>query len=237
MLYSYLTTKNETQRYLAEFLEELAPYVDDLLIYDDQSYDWDDLAELAEYAGATLVRRPGYAFSFAEDESFFRQQAWDAMVEYFEPTEDDWILSLDADEFLRAPYPEYVKELCDGLAPHGYNGLKLHIHEVWTDITEPPEIRTDGFWAQTEGLRLCRFRPNAKFSPAKLGGGSLPDYIDSVVVSAEIDILHYGYARQEDRRKKYDRYRSHSGRHNPRHISSILKTPTLAPLPPLAYTR
>lgn len=234
-LYSYLTTKNETGRYLEECLEELMPYVDGLVIWDDQSTDGVGMRQLATKYGAVLFTRPTECFSFVEDESAFREDAWTAMAVQFQPTEDDWILSIDADEFLRTPYPEYLKELCEALGREGYNGLQFHIHEVWTDITEAPEIRTDGFWAQTEGLRACRYQPNPKFKEAKLGGGSLPSYVDNVVDNVTMDILHYGYAREEDRQKKYQRYRAHMGKHNPRHISSILQTPTLAPLPPLVY--
>lgn len=231
-LYSYVVTRNETGRYFEEFLQDLSPYVDDLLVYDDRSSDIEKLRELCSEYDVPLVSRPVAHFSFVENESFFREQAWNEMVRNFDPTEDDWILTLDADEILRAPYPEYVSEYCQHLSRIGHNGLKFHIHEVWTPIEEPPQIRTDGFWGQVEGLRACRYQPQGIFNNTKLGGGSLPTYVDNVVTTSDIDILHYGYAKPEDRQTKYQRYHGRRG-HNPNHISSILQTPTLAPLPPL----
>jgi hypothetical protein len=43
--------------------------------------------------------------------------------------------------------------------------------------------------------------------------------------------MHYGYAREEDRQAKYDRYTSvlNNG-HSSAHIQSILQLPTLEPV-------
>ena len=235
-LFGYLVTRNEMGRYLEECLEEWLPCLDGLLIWDDRSTDgtWDWLISDEGPQGEIAVgTRHVEQFSFLENEGCFREDAWRSMEDVLKPKEGDWIMSLDADEIIRYPYPEYLKELFEALGRNGYNGVEFHIHEVWTPLDEPPMIRTDGFWAQTEGLRACQWVPDGKFKATKMGGGSLPvNPAPNIMHSVEIDILHYGYARQVDREKKYERYRSKSG-HNPRHISSILKPPTLAPLPPL----
>lgn len=240
-LLGYMVTYKEwpdtwqSGRLLRECFEEWWPCLDGLLFYDDRSTD-QTASWLRSYASTTpniaVHVRPIENLSFIEHEGLFREDAWRLLEQEFAPVEGDWVMTLDADEVIRSPYPEYVKELCERIDRDGYDSLEFHFHEVWTPIDTSPMVRMDGFWAETNGIRACKWKPGMKFKDRKMASGSLPDGLERLRHTTEIDILHYGYARQEDRERKYQRYRGRPG-HNPKHISSILKRPTLAPLPPL----
>lgn len=231
-IFGYMVVKNELGRYLRESVKYFADAVDGLLIYDDRS---DDLTpelikELVPAKNTTFLIRPPGSPSFADSESDFRQEAWDMMVRHLKPRSDDWILTLDADEFLRMRTPDSLRQACRNATEDNFDGLWMHVHEVWGRDDWRPLVRTDGWWGEISALRLCRYQPKGVFKGQFLGGGSLPDNIHRPGRTQEVEILHFGYMTQEDREAKYRRYLGTPG-HNPRHINSILQQPVLAEIP------
>lgn len=227
MIYSYMVTRNESDRYLAESLLDLVELTDGVLVYDDQSDD--DTPEMALDCGAYVWTRPDHCATFVQDESEFREAAWRAMVEVFNPNESDWILTLDADELLypygRSGLDMVIKEAKED----GFGGIKMKVREIWDD--EQNLERVDGFWGAIDALRLVQYNPGGKFSSKKQGGGSVPLIPGPVIPgpvteTSRLEIHHFGYARQQDREAKYARYSQTKG-HNPVHIESILQPPTL----------
>lgn len=223
-IYSYVVTKNEADRYLKDCLTSLKEQVDGVCVYDDQSDD--DTVDVLRDLNIPHVIRSNIAPSFMEDESVFRQQAWNLMEALFSPKYGDWILTLDADEFLRINGS--LHGICDEATELTYDALWMHVHEMWG----PDQIRIDGYWPTIEALRLVSYRPNGKFLPRKQGGGSIPSYPANVFRTNLADILHYGYFNPDDRMPKYQRYSDTVG-HSSQHINSIIEQPMLAQLPDL----
>jgi hypothetical protein len=228
-IYSYMITKDEKDRYLFDAVKSLTSHVDGLLLYDDQSQDMTaaDWRTLAGFGNVNVIIRGNARASFTEDESGFRQDAWTTMVGLFRPRLGDWIITLDADEFLRTtkPLPDICTETSSDI-----DVLRCKVQEVWG----PDQIRIDGFWDTISAARLCRFQSGSKFANVNQGGGSIPLINVREQSSKDFDILHYGYFRPEDRAKKHERYVNTKG-HNPKHIQSIIERPVLAPLPRLGY--
>lgn len=227
--------RNEAHRYLSSMLEWHAPMVDTVFYYDDQSTD----ASISEAKSlATVVVRPDSVPSFLENEAAFRQAAWWAFEKAISPQVGDWVLSLDADEFLSGDLALAVRK-CE---EKNYWAYQAKVSEVFD--WQPPDvhpddnlmIRTDGYWGAITATRLVSYQPYASFTRdgrfQPLGGGSVPSFFNprNTLVADEVNsyfnILHMGYALEADRQAKYARYEGKPG-HNPRHIASIIEAPTL----------
>jgi glycosyltransferase involved in cell wall biosynthesis len=216
-----ICARNEADRYLAECLEWNSRQCDELMLFDDCSTD--DTFNIAYEAGAIVVERHASEPSFAEGEGAFRMAAWRSMEQVLLPETGDWIICLDADEFL-------IGDLQDFLSERRETALKIHVQECFGEIDGVPQIRKDGFWGDIWGARIGRYRPGLQYAPISLGGGSLPQELSGEAVPVVgASILHYGYRRAEDRQRKYDSYTAHAGRHSTRHIESIITKPSLEP--------
>lgn len=237
-IFSYMVIKNEMDRYLRLAVKELMRHVDGLVIYDDRSDDLttENMREICGLGNVTFMIRDWLSFSFLENEAEFRQDAWTLMEKAFRPRQDDWILTLDADEFLRSSLP--LRQICSETSPE-VQALRCRVHEMW-GTGDDDQIRVDGFWPTIEATRLCRYDPGARFRTVDsegrrlpMGRGSLPE-VGRTDKDSRFDILHYGYASAEDREIKYRRYSARQG-HTPRHVRSIIEPPILAPLQGVGY--
>jgi hypothetical protein len=214
---------------------------DDCFIYDDRSDD--GTFEILQSLGMAVHQRSEHAPSFMEHEGRFRQEAWDAFAREFKPTSDDWILAVDADEFLvlarsdaTAPPFRYLEALRRTLvnfvsqSSPWTRGLGFPVKEAWE--LNPLMVRTDGFWGSGVSARLARWSDTAKINNLSLGCGSVPsDALSVHRVHPTLELLHLGYADPLDREAKFERYWNKPG-HNPRHIASIK-----APYPDLSELR
>lgn len=224
----HLCVRNEADRYLKEVLDWHSQILDEIFVFDDQSDD--DTAAVASDFATVEVRTTGSGFM--EDESAFREQAWTQMEAVMGLEVGDWILCLDADEFFVATSATERKELDWALRDLGETSVDLRIDEVFDVRDGLPYRRTDGFWGDIHGTRLVKYMPKGHFQQRPMGGGSIPTYGYANVWDArneDFGILHYGYARPEDRQAKYDRYSNKAG-HSSVHIESILQPPTLEPI-------
>jgi glycosyltransferase involved in cell wall biosynthesis len=244
-----LVVHNERDRYLLSFLEWHRPVWDELFVYDDRSTD--GTVDLCKRYTDKVFVRPDHQPSFLEHEGKFRRYAWQTMANELELQEGDWVLSLDADEFLVEVDRRY--NLVRGVErmtklAEGRNSVSIHIPEVW-ELGEPPLVRTDGFWGGMRLPRLCRYLEDDRFigqsakhpDPKPMGCGSIPAYAyRNPLIDDTLKILHFGYAQEVDRHARYDRYTGLTDHgHNKKHISSIVGRPTLEPWrgqTPAAYT-
>lgn len=230
---AYMPIKDEVDRYLEPCLRDLSKAVDEIVIYDDRSTD-DSVSVAKKYTDHVTVR-PSHLPSFLEHEGRFRQAAWDYMVERCNPTDEDWILAIDADEWIYAESTDLtlrrLKEVL-GKIPWNYTALMIQKHEIFDIQDGVPQERIDGYWGSIIGTRLVRFLPGGTFNDKAMGCGSEPSYCSQSPSRVEHDLflLHYGYVQPEDRVMKHERYTTlvdHG--HSNSHIASIVAEPELRP--------
>lgn len=220
-----MVVKNEADRYLEQCVRWNFSVLDDLLVYDDASED--ESVSIAQKNGAVVVPREDEVPPFIVDESAFRQAAWEVMEDIFSPTPDDWILCLDADEFLVYDGPDQLEHLLNTSG----DGVVLPVDEIFlADGAGQMYRRVDGYWGQITALRLVRYRPGGTFKKRRLGGGSVPTYVQDTTTSSSVRIAHLGYLDPLDRAIKHSRYSSIKG-HSTAHVESILTAPELEATP------
>lgn len=222
-----MVVRNEADRYLGSVLRWHS-FVDDVHVYDDQSTD--DTAHQAAFRGAETEVRPETIPSFMEHEGQFRQAAWSSFEEHCNPQLGDWVLLLDADEFLVSGEREIIEAELDKADTQGAKSIVLRIHEVFEMRGVMPLVRKDGYWPTIQASRLIRYEPGGVFPDRVMASGSHPTFVNggAAMLSIDMSILHYGYARHADRVVKYNRYLNRPG-HNASHIESILTKPKLEP--------
>lgn len=215
-----MCVKNEADRYLVDCLKWNRGLVDRFYVFDD--YSTDDTVELAMAYGARVGQRGIDEPAFSDNEGLFRQLAWSRMEVDIQPEEGDWIICIDADEFIVGSF--------DFLSAVEEDAVRLRVHEIFGQDDGVLLRRTDGFWGDIWGVRVGRYKKDLRFKPVILGGGSLPlDLVQGSITSTRASILHLGYMREEDRIAKYERYTKRRGAHASSHIQSILETPKLEP--------
>lgn len=232
MIIASMVLRNEADRYLASCLEWNSQWWDKLFVYDDQSTD--ATREICSEYTDIVISRPDDVPSFMEDEGRYRSTAWATMIDACDLSEGDWVFSLDADEFLVGALSGGEHDLKQGLLAaaeicesEGHNSWNIRIPEVW-DVTDNLKLRVDGFWNTMALPRFTRVKSEWEFRNKKMGCGSTPTYSYRNMFKGEfMKLLHFGYARIQDRQARSDRYLSLVNHgHNPKHINSILSSPT-----------
>ena len=215
-----MVVRNEADRYLDACLTHAKTISDEIFVWDDCSTD--DTVDVARSHGAFVGNRHWNRPSFIENESEFRADGWIVMKTVLSLKEGDWVLTIDADEFLVGD----VHEAIESAVEVGYQTLRVSIPEMF--LLDPLSRRTDGFWGKIDGFRLTQYVPGDQRFRSGMGCGTLPAYANRGFHSPKIQLLHVGYASVEDRREKYERYSQISDNgHNARHIQSIMAPPSL----------
>lgn len=210
----------EAGRYLRQVIDRSKAWVDLLAVALDVS---------AGPAEEEIIRESGAAFTrldnaWAEHEGRCRQEAWDWMTLIARPQETDHILLFDADEVVFDPATvRAVHRL------HPGKKIGFTFYEMWG----PRHYRIDGHWKPYDAHVMIPFIPGGTFRDRPIASGREPQYSHTVVPTSGVPVspmLHFGYAREEDRRAKYDRYMSlDAGRyHSLSHLKSIVTPPSLA---------
>jgi hypothetical protein len=208
----------EADRYLTQVLGRLHSWADAVFVALDREAGEAELEITQAYAD-------GWGFTkqtWEDHEGRFRQEAWEMMVNGMNPSPQDHIMLIDADEVIH----EYdmVKE---GVRNYPNMRLGFQFHEMWG----PTQYRIDGHWKPYNAWVLIPFQHGGRFKDRALACGREPTYAFRVPMMGTpiAKLLHYGYARPRDRRAKYDRYQRLDGGkyHSPSHLESILHTPSL----------
>lgn len=228
-----MVVRNEMDRYLDRCLAWMSPIVDDLYILDDQSTD--GTYELCRDYTDYVTRRPDDVPSFLEHEGKFRTFAFDELEHFTKPALGDWILSFDADEFLVASNAEadVSEELRHAIRGKNVSGIVIDFKEIFKIDGDDFYYRTDGYWDAIRGPRLYTYQMCARFNDKAMASGSEPTYVATgrKERTDRLTFIHLGYARDEDKQSKYERYSSlFDHGHNDSHIQSIIKKPDLAKL-------
>jgi Glycosyl transferase family 2 len=232
-LIAHFVVRNEAERFLDPVLNWTSEWVDDVHVYDDGSED--ATLSVALRHTSLVGSRPSEAVSFAESESALRQLAWENMIDVCKPTSEDWIIALDADEFILGNNKETPREALETTADYvdavGSMAAGIKRVMVW-EWGVVPLVRVDGFWAKDRQTRLAKFNSKAKtFKKAALGCGSVPQYAmkASVATANYSTILDLGYSLEGEPERKHEFYATRSGdAHNANHIASIIQKPKLA---------
>jgi glycosyltransferase involved in cell wall biosynthesis len=219
--------RNESSRYLHSAISHALEYLDELLVYDDQSDD--DSYEVALNAGATVVRRPDDVPSFLSHEGKFRQASYDMLSDTFQASTADWVLSIDADEALVADHEDTWSVLEFNINKANYNhssSCVVPIPEIFGyDSDGTPMRRVDGEWGKIAGTRLFRWVNKGRYESRAMASGAEPVQarLGNKEPSSGLFLLHYGYADERDQRLKYERYTSLADHgHLNSHVQSIV---------------
>lgn len=230
-LFLHMTVKNEADRYLASCLAWHYWAFDGMFVYDDQSED--SSPNLARSLGAIVAVRPDEVSSFVDNEGEFRQAAWEHFESVMKPSAGDWVLALDADEFLVSIHGEITSSMYRAAVAaleHKRTSVEIPIPEVfYVDAEGEPYTRHDGYWQGLSAPRFFAYAPGGQFKQVDMACGSAPTYADTSWSDAcGLTILHYGYAAAADREIKHLRYQGRRG-HNPSHVASIVQKGQLTP--------
>lgn len=233
MIYGLCVTKNEANRQLRQVIRSMSEQVDKIMIFDDQSTD-NTVNLLDGFPKVTVKIRDNNTPSFLEDEGGFRKAAWSMLDDV---KENEGVIVFDADELyvskVNLHFDATLNEskvfrwALQGCLENGCDGVEYKYNEVF-DIGNDFSygVRTDGFWGDIWAKRFCLYKGPGEYKSG-MACGSLPTYVKNIHRSGSTDILHFGYATQEDREAKYQRYSSMQHNHNQQHINSILEKPTL----------
>lgn len=216
--------RNEAQRYVREVLEHLVPMVDMIVYTDDASLD--ETPDIFREFGAHVYQNAESLFNVHEGR--LRQSAWENLAHHAQV--GDWIIAIDCDEKLYATNPS--KSLSDLLQTTQYHALAVEFVHMWNDR----QYRIDKAWAPAPQSRIFRYVDGSPIPDNQLACGSAPEYVrlmeltGKVLPDTGLVMQHLGYMREQDRRKKHERYMKIDGGrfHSLPHLQSILDPdPTL----------
>jgi len=218
MIIAQMVGKNESNRFLEPVLQRLSTQVDKIIFTDDCSDD--NTAEIAsKYAEVFKTDKT----LFTENEGNLRSNAWRNLEKFAK--EGDWVVAIDCDEML---YQDRDLDLKHVLDQSPYDVVNVRFYHMWNET----QYRVDKLWAPNNSSRIFRYRDHGTFFDKKLACGSEPTYVVEWVrqrnyfLHSGLIMQHLGYARDEDKVSKYNRYISiDKGEfHNLQHIESIMDT-------------
>lgn len=221
-LVAMMPVRNEAKRYIHHVLEELSEYVDHVVVLDDASTD--ATPDICRSFPKVIVHQNPEP-EFTVNESRLRSRLWQFTVE----TNPDWILAIDADEVFEERMKHEIDTLID---QHDYDAVEFRLFDFWNGTTH---VRVDGGWNPwAKRVRmLVRYDADKSYSwpGRRLHCGRLPLELRGMltVYQSDIRLKHFGWARPEDVRHKYDRYRSIE---ETDHLESVLDSPEKIKLEP-----
>lgn len=220
-LVASMIVRNELDRYLPLAVEHLRTYCDEIRVLDDNSddgtFEWLD-GEEQFLNGVRVTRNQGP--SFYEYESKARQ----ALLEWTMEAEPEFVLSIDADEFVGDP--EFVLSAVRAKRPVS----TLDMQEVWR-ANGRLHLRVDNLWR----ARLCpilwqappRLTWEWRIPDRQLACGREPMRVRKTRFKRSgTSVFHFGWANESERMMRAERYMVHDqGRfHQDKHLQSILWT-------------
>ena len=214
-----MMVRDELERYLPLAVTHLASYVDEIRVLDDGStdgsYEW-----LEAHEKVQVLQNPGP--TFFEHEGRCRQN----LFEWTLKGRPDYVLAIDADEFVADPY--YLRET---ISKGGADVYTFSLVEAWVLSDRGIDIRIDGQWGPRRVPILYRAPRHSdrrwRIADRKLACGREPIEVirkSSRAPATGSTILHFGWARPSERPARAERYFVHDqGKfHQDRHLQSIL---------------
>lgn len=221
-LVASVVVRNELSRYLDLALTHLLSFCDGVVVLDDSSDDgtYEHLHALEcddERIYVTRTESP----SFYVHEGQTRQQLLNATF----AVDPDWVLSIDADEFVSDP--DRITHVCENRSSQDVYTLTME--EVWNVDPDALWIRHDHQWKPRRCpilWRVPKVKTGAWMIPnVKLACGREPLQVRRTrSFTSGSSILHFGWANESERQQRYERYVEHDkGKfHRNAHLESIM---------------
>lgn len=218
-LVASMIVKDEMSRYLPLAVEHLATFCDEIRVLDDGStdggYEW-----MLAHPKVYVLTNAGP--TFFEHEGRARQ----ALLEWTFEAQPNYVLSIDADEFVGEP--TIIRGVISSLnAPAVYT---LQMEEVWGADAGYLNIRTDHQWKPRPCPILWRGpgRQSAsdwRIPDVQLACGREPLRVRRTrAIPSGASVFHFGWANRAEREVRAQRYFDHDGGkfHKNAHLQSIL---------------
>lgn len=193
-----MIVRNEANRYLQPCLKSLMDYVDEIIILDDASTD--TTPDICQSVPIVKFYERQDAL-FLIDEAQLRQQLWFITVD----NKPEWILALDADEFLETRAKHEIPYL---LKQKYFQAISFRLFDFWGS---EKYYRIDGLW--NPWLRgfsnyLIKYQPDlaSTWPDLKFHCGRLPlAYRHLPNLESALRIKHMGWVNPTDIQNKYKR--------------------------------
>lgn len=219
-LVASLITRNELDRYLPMCIEHLLEFCDEIRVLDDHSDDGTSSYLTSLNSGKIHVSSLDSG-TFFDHEGHARQ----VLIDWTLQGSPTHVLAIDADEFISDG-----QELRKQIESHEKTQVfTLCMQEVWR-ADEQLSIRMDGGWVPHE-VTVVWSPPLIGRSTIRnqaLACGRVPKEAEQLTRRGAsftgVSILHFGWACEVDRQKRYDRYAVHDGGnfHASTHLNSIM---------------
>lgn len=198
-----MVVKNEEGRYLERVLNQNKKYITNAVIIDDGSTDRtkEIIKDILGDIDLKLIENNQSMFL---NEVNLRKRQWNETIK----TSPDWILSLDADEVFEDAFEENILELID--SDPWCDAYAFRLYDFWDENN----FREDANWKAHFTYRtfLTRYQKDFNYTWIEnpVHCGRLPNNVLELNTSiSKYRLKHYGWMRQEDRLKKYARYKKH----------------------------
>lgn len=196
--------RNEKNRFLESWLENVQSYADLHIILDDASDDGTiEIIEQKKNEGYKIELFKRDISEFKTKEAFIRSQLWELTKNFTH--KDDWILVVDADEFYGQEFLDKKQSL---LQLENYDVITFRLLDMWNET----HYRIDGHWSPYFN-RLFRFKdePFTFNYQDGLHHPSTPYYVLNTskerIYQSEIPCFHKSYITEELRDTKYKFYK------------------------------
>jgi len=199
MIHSMMIVRNEEGRWLEKVLQQQKEISDRLIVLDDCSTD-NTFDICLRYANMTYQAKER---KWHNKEYELRQELWDITTE--KAKDGDIIICFDADELID-DLELFKKELKHFENNSDANGIIYRLYDMWSDT----HYRDDQYWKAHKGIWgfVVRYDKSKeqKITQKNLHCGRFPYDGETKVALSNVKIKHMGWSREEDRKKKYERY-------------------------------
>jgi hypothetical protein len=185
---------NEADRYLQNSLNQFKKFCDDAMI----------VLNNADKKTEQMVKKSGFHY-YKDEREWGKEQPLiktDLLKRIGSELNPDWILALDSDEVFE---DKMTREKFNELTTRGHIGYYFYLVNLWTD--EHHYAPSESFW----NIRFYKYAPafGINFERKNLHCGLGPPIVYSYGAYAPYIVRHYGLMKEEDRKKKVERYKKY----------------------------
>lgn len=220
-LTAMMIVRNEADRFLYRCLKSLINYVDEIIILDDASTD--ETPDICLSFPAVKLYRQNSS-TFLIDEAQLRQKLWHHTID----SNPDWILAIDADEFIET---SSINEIPYLLKQKDFKAISFRLFDCWGS---EEYYRVDGLWnpwLRGFSIYMVKYQPQlpSDWPSLKFHCGRIPiAYRRLPHYESDLRIKHLGWVNPLNNNAKYKRAISQDSTYkymSREHYESILWPP------------